>query len=133
MAALVLDTHTVLWYLAADPRLSTAARNSLLAASGSGDAMILPSICLVETIYLVEKGKVPVMAWKRLASALDDPDTCFQVAPLDQAVAVAVQRVPRDVVPDLPDRIIAATALTLGLPLVTRDRRLQSAGLATLW
>jgi len=76
---------------------------------------------------------VPGLAWKRLALALDDPDTCFQVAPLDQAVAVAVQRVPRDVVPDLPDRIIAATALTFGLPLVTRDRRLQSAGLATLW
>ena len=29
--------------------------------------------------------------------------------------------VPRDVVPDMPDRIIAATALYLGLPLVTRD------------
>jgi predicted nucleic acid-binding protein len=29
--------------------------------------------------------------------------------------------------------IIAATALHLGLPLVTRDRRLQAAGLQTIW
>lgn len=33
----------------------------------------------------------------------------------------------------LPDRVIAATALQLGLPLVTRDRRLQSAGIQTIW
>jgi len=44
MPALVLDTHTILWYLAADPRLSAAARGALLAASESGDAMIIPSI-----------------------------------------------------------------------------------------
>jgi predicted nucleic acid-binding protein len=33
----------------------------------------------------------------------------------------------------MPDRIIAATALNLGLPLVTRDRRLQAAGIQTIW
>jgi len=39
---------------------------------------------------------------------------------------------PRDLVPEMPDRIIAATALHLGLPLVTRDRRLQAAGIPTI-
>ncbi len=33
----------------------------------------------------------------------------------------------------MPDRIIAATALHLGLPLVTRDRRLQAAIIQTIW
>jgi predicted nucleic acid-binding protein len=33
----------------------------------------------------------------------------------------------------MPDRIIGATALHLGIPLVTRDRRLQSAGIETIW
>ena len=41
--------------------------------------------------------------------------------------------VSRDVVPDMPDGIIAATALHLGLPLVTRDQRIQSAGIKTIW
>jgi predicted nucleic acid-binding protein len=55
------------------------------------------------------------------------------IAPVDAGVADALPNIPRDVVPDMPDRIIAATALHLGLPLVTRDRRLQAAGIQTIW
>jgi len=33
----------------------------------------------------------------------------------------------------MPDRIIAATALHLGLPLVTRDQRIAAAGIKTVW
>jgi predicted nucleic acid-binding protein len=55
------------------------------------------------------------------------------IAPVDASVANALENVPRNIVPDMPDRIIAATALHLGLPLVTRDRRLQSAGIETIW
>jgi predicted nucleic acid-binding protein len=49
------------------------------------------------------------------------------VTPLDASVARAVQRISRVAVPDMPDRIIAATALHLNAELVTRDRRLQAA------
>jgi PIN domain nuclease of toxin-antitoxin system len=34
---------------------------------------------------------------------------------------------------DMPDRIIAATALHLGLALVTRDRKIRAADLDTIW
>ncbi|MGH7200282.1 MAG: PIN domain-containing protein [Planctomycetaceae bacterium] len=33
----------------------------------------------------------------------------------------------------MPDRMIAATALHLNLPLVTRDRRIQAANIPTIW
>ena len=33
----------------------------------------------------------------------------------------------------MPDRIIAATALHLGLPLITWDRRIQLADVGTIW
>lgn len=37
-------------------------------------------------------------------------------------------------VPDMPDRIVAATALKLGLPLLTRDRKIRLAlGTRALW
>ena len=55
------------------------------------------------------------------------------LAAVDEGVAQAVHRVPRDVVPEMPDRIIAAMALHLGLPLITRDQRIQSAGIKTIW
>jgi predicted nucleic acid-binding protein len=44
-----------------------------------------------------------------------------------------LRRISRDVVPDMPDRIIAATALHLELPLVTSDRRIQQTEVETIW
>jgi PIN domain nuclease of toxin-antitoxin system len=87
----------------------------------------------VETVYLVEKGRLTRTAYERLRSALNDPESGLRVAPLDASVADALQKIPRDAVPDMPDRIIAATALHLGLPIVTRDRRLQSSAMKTIW
>jgi predicted nucleic acid-binding protein len=56
------------------------------------------------------------------------------LAPLDAAVAKAVQKISRITVPDMPDRIIAATAVHLNADLVTRDRRLQAAlGNRSIW
>jgi predicted nucleic acid-binding protein len=51
------------------------------------------------------------------------------IARLNAAVADAVQRIPRDTVPEMPDRIIAATAAHLNAELATRDRKLHSAGI----
>jgi len=36
-------------------------------------------------------------------------------------------------VPDMPDRIIAATAIYLSLPLITKDDAIRSAGIITIW
>jgi PIN domain nuclease of toxin-antitoxin system len=33
----------------------------------------------------------------------------------------------------MPDRVIAATALFHGVPLVTRDAKIRSCGIATIW
>jgi PIN domain nuclease of toxin-antitoxin system len=79
------------------------------------------------------KTKAPLAALERLRSALTDPSSGMLIAPVDASVADALPNIPRDVVPDMPDRIIAATALHLGFPLVTRDRRLQAAGIQTIW
>ena len=52
---------------------------------------------------------------------------------LTPTVVKALAEVSRDLVPDLPDRIVAATAKALNLPLLTRDRALQKAGLKVVW
>jgi len=54
------------------------------------------------------------------------------VQAVDENIAEAIHKILRDVVSDMPDRIIAVTALFLGLPLVTRDRRFQAAGIRTM-
>jgi len=48
-------------------------------------------------------------------------------------VVDAVARFDREGVPDMPDRITAATALHLGLPLVTRDSKIRASDIETIW
>lgn len=129
----VLDTHTVVWYLENSPRLSAVARSSIESAIESGRGVYVSVISLVETIYLSERGRLTLTALQRLESALRQPTSGVLVAPIDTEIATALHKIPRDLVPDMPDRIIAATALHLGVPLITRDRRLLSAGLQTIW
>ena len=130
MTSVVSDTHALLWYLLDPGKLSPAAAAGFRAASVS---IVIPSVCLVEVTYLVERGRLPAEASRLIGEALDAADTAFTLAPLSRAVADAVARVPRDVVPDMPDRIIAATALALGLPLVTRDAQIRASSVPTIW
>jgi PIN domain nuclease of toxin-antitoxin system len=130
---LVVDTHAALWYLADDPALSVRAAAALDAITIAGRPIYVPAICVVEAIYLAEKGRIPGTALERLLRALEEPNPRFVLAPLDWIVAIAVRGVARADVPDLPDRVIAATAAALRLPLVTKDGRIRATNLETLW
>ena len=41
--------------------------------------------------------------------------------------------IPREDIPDMPDRIIAATALHLGVPLISRDSKIKLSKVKTIW
>jgi len=131
--AAVLDTHTAVWYMLSSKDLSPLALRAIEDSLQGGEAVYLPSISLVEIIYLVEKGRLPGLALERVSAALNSPDVGLKLAALDRSVAESVPRISRGLVPDMPDRIIAATALSLGLPLITRDQRIHAAGIQTIW
>jgi len=96
--------------------------------------IFIPSIVVVEVIYLVEKARVPLDTVHRILALLSNPMTRYHVTALDLQVAVMLEQIPRTVVPDMPDRIITATAYKLRLPLITRDRRIQQVHLVpTVW
>jgi PIN domain nuclease of toxin-antitoxin system len=133
MPAVVVDTHSIVWYLSADPRLSATAADALDSATAAGEFIHVPSICLVELTYLVEKRRLPPVARKRLIQALDDPATPCLLAPLDRLVADALESVIRGEIPDLPDRIVAATAAALHLPLISRDSKIRASQVQTIW
>jgi PIN domain nuclease of toxin-antitoxin system len=133
MAAVVADTHAAVWYLSDSALLSPSALDALDGAAQAGDSIYVASISLVEVLYLVEKGRLPQTALDRLHEFLADVNGALVLAPLDLGVARAMQGIPRDMVPDMPDRIIAATALHLNLPLVTRDTALHAAPITTVW
>ncbi|HET9401725.1 MAG TPA: type II toxin-antitoxin system VapC family toxin [Candidatus Acidoferrales bacterium] len=129
----VLDTHTVLWYLENSNELSSRARTEIEGAIRDARDVYVSAISVIEAVYLAERAKIPMAALQRLRVALADRNAGLRIVPVDASVADALERVPRSVVPDMPDRIVAATALHLGVPMITRDRRLQSAGIKTIW
>lgn len=133
MAAVVVDTHSILWYITQDPRLSQKALDALEATARAGDPIYVPAICLVELIYLIEKNRLPAAAEQRLLAALDDQERPPRFVPMDRAIVDAVKLVRRDEVPDMPDRIVAATALALQLPLISRDARIRASQVETIW
>lgn len=133
MSAVVADTHATVWYVLNTPNLSPTARAAMQQAASDGDPVYVPSISLVEVAYLVEKNRLPQDLLARIMTELEDEQSVLTMAPLDLAVARALPAIPRAEVPDMPDRIIAATAVALGLILITRDHRIRTSSVPTIW
>ena len=129
----VADTHSVLWFLYDDPRLSIAAKELMDAIDAAGDQIAVSSIALAEMIYLTERGRIAAEALERVLTALDKPDATLVDVPFDRAIAEGMRQVERSQVPELPDRIVAATGLHLGVPVISRDLKIRSSIVATVW
>jgi len=83
---------------------------------------------------LIEKGRFSPQLLTALSQTLANPANGLVSVDLSPAVAQAVKQIPRGVVADMPDRIIAATALSLGLPLVTADTEIRKlTNITTIW
>jgi PIN domain nuclease of toxin-antitoxin system len=94
----------------------------------------VPDIVLWEIAMLVEKRELrfsePTRVW--LETALKDPR--LELVPISPAIAARTPAIAQAVRQDPSDHIIAATAMELGWPLVTKDAALQRlGGLETIW
>jgi PIN domain nuclease of toxin-antitoxin system len=132
-SAVVADTHTFIWYVGDSPLLSSNALNALEAATEAGLAIVVSAISFVELQYLVEKGTVAQEVFATLMTEVRSDNSAIDVYPIDLTVVEAMPKVPRSEVPDMPDRLIAATALALGVPVVTKDERIRQSSVATIW
>jgi PIN domain nuclease of toxin-antitoxin system len=130
---IVLDTHVLLWWVNDQSTLSEPARNAINLAVGAKSVQV-SSISAWEIAMLVERG--------RLRLALDVRDWLYRCEslpflhfmPVTNAIAVESVRLPDFPHADPADRIIAATALSLGAPLITKDDKLRNyPQLKTIW
>lgn len=129
----VADTHAILWYFYDDARLSTTAAMILDAAAQAGDQIAIASITLAEIVYLIEKGRIHRLAFERILGAIEQANPTLVEIPLDRTIIGAMRQLDRLQVPDLPDRIIAATGLYLQVPVISRDHKIRASSVATIW
>ena len=129
----IADTHALLWHLFDSVRLSKTAAAEFDFACHNGMMIGLSAISLVEIVYLIEKQRIPKDALPLLAGKLKQPETLFELIPVTHDIAENVANVPYHQVPDMPDRIIAATALYHQVPLISRDRKIKLSDIETIW
>ncbi len=129
----VTDTHALIWYLTNNHNLSKTAEEYFNRCEYDGGMVHIPSICLVEIIYLSEKGCIPTDIMNIFLKELNTGNTIFKVVNLNLSVVMNLNNVSRDSVPDMPDRIIATTALYLGFPLITRNMKIKASQVKTIW
>ncbi len=133
MIALIADTHALIWFVTGDPRLSSSAREAIRTLIRSGGTLGFSTVSLIEMIYLTEKDRLPAGTLPQITALASRQPDSVQILPVSQDIALTVERVPRGKVPDMPDRIIAATALHLGIPLIGRDRKIRLSVVETIW
>lgn len=133
MIRAVADTHAVIWYLFEDERLSPAAREFLEDAAQNGEQIGISAISLTEIVYLVEKARINPETLERLLQSIEAGNAALVEIPVTGKIARRMREVSRDAVPDMPDRIIAATALELSVPIISRDGKIKASGLTTIW
>lgn len=130
---IVLDTHTLIWWVSGDPLLSERARNAIEREQPDGD-IIVSSISAWEIAMLVKGGKLvlsmDVGSWLSTVAQID----AVRFLPVDVEIATKSVDLPGDFHKDPADRMIVATARKLAVPLVTRDDKIRAyAHVKTIW
>jgi PIN domain nuclease of toxin-antitoxin system len=124
----LLDTHVLLYWLGADPRLS-AAQAEVIRQAGLAEPLWVSDISLWEiaTLYALARItlRLPLRDWLEAATA----PPLVQRLGITPAVAAAVAALPASFHRDPADRIIIASAQVLGGTLLTRDQRIIDAAL----
>lgn len=122
---IVLDTHTLIWWISDDPQLSKAAADTILHELIDGE-VIISSISAWEVAMLVQKNRLilsmDVDAWLNAISNIER----VRFYPVENEIAVKSATLPGQFHKDPADRIIVATARKLGCALITADEKIRS-------
>ncbi len=117
----VVDTHALFWYLVRSPKLSEVGEQIFQKAFAGEVTLVLSPIVLLELYGLARKVNAPFDFAAELALFEQPP---FSIEPITSADLRLLDRLSN--IPELHDRLIAATALRLDAPVLTCDPALRA-------
>ncbi len=129
---ILVDTHVVVWLALEPSKISKKARAVIEETRHSGQGLAISDITLLEIAIIESKARIKLNA--SLETFLAEVEERFLVLPITGRVCARAMGLPATYPKDPADRIIGATALVEGVPLVTADEGIQrSKALRTIW
>ncbi len=130
---ILLDTHVWIWFLSNPEKLSSQARKAVEDNMEEG-SLLISSISVWEIAVLHAKNRlrfsIPLIDWVSQSERL----SFLQFIPVSNTIALNSVLLPDSIHNDPADRIVIATALSEGVPLVTRDEKIiKNAPIETIW
>lgn len=122
---IVIDTHSLFWYLIRDKRLSERAKLTIRRAS----TIYVPTIALLELLYLMRKLKLDEQ-FPKLFDKLKVTKK-YTMTSLDTALVESLTMFCFQL--EIHDNIIVSTAKNLNLPLVTLDTQIKGIYKNIIW
>jgi len=120
VSTVLLDSHVLHWWSAEPDKVSPTASQAI----DEADELAVADISWFELAWLARHERivvsVPLAAWLRQLAAQ------VRTVPVSPAIATRAVELPSSFPGDPADRLIYATAIELGCPLISKDQRIRS-------
>lgn len=116
MDSYVTDTQALIKFMMGQKVIDKQCHQAFLSADQGKNTIIIPAVVLMEVLYLFEKNriKIDLIQTEDLLKSKN-----YQFEPLSLEILKIASEI-KDI-PELHDRLIAATARYLDIPIITSD------------
>jgi predicted nucleic acid-binding protein len=116
MDSFVTDTQALVKFMMGKRVINDRSHQAFLSADKAQSTIIIPAIVLMEVLYLFEKNRIDNSLFQT-EDLLKSQN--YQFEPLSLEILKTASEITD--IPELHDRLIAATARYLDIPLITND------------